>query len=362
MGPLDALAVASLLTVAGTAVLAHRLWRRAVAGESQAARRLGDLGVLAEAAQAGADSNRVAIRVLAALRDRSFDEPAVLLYDEPSGHWLRRTDLGDEQGLVEPALARAADDAWEVGEPVVDRRLGGSGQRLAVCPIPMTTGERAVLLAWRAERTLEPADLRLLQASAGLLGAARATFRAYGADRVRSADLGASAAVDSLTGLMAPSAFGDSIERWDPEQGQPLTLLLISIDGLDDVASELGWRAGEEVLRIAARRLRRCLRPNDELARVDQAVFGALLADAGDPQAATAVAERALGTLRGPVAVTGGSVRVAARASVVWGGPEGAEPGKLLTEAREGLAHAHGEVAVSVRLGDDTSLERAHPR
>lgn len=356
MGPQGILAVVALAVAAGALVTAYRLWSRTRLAEAQAEQRSRDLNRLASLAAAVAsqphEATRIAVR---ALGDGGLSDPVVLVFDEPSGVWLRRAPAEHATGPAAPEFAAAADLAWENATPTI--AVHGSG--LVGGRIPRDDGIRAVLVA-RSNRA--SADEPVVRATAAMLGAASASMEPDGTDRKPRRDGGKHTAVDSLTGLGTPSSFFALLQHRGSDRSKPLVLLFLAVDGIDDVAAELGWRAGEEVLRIGARRLQRCLRPDDELARVDPSVFGVLLAEPVDPDAATTVARRALRAVGGPVAVTGGTVKVVGRAALVWDGSGGADAGRLMPEARAALATAGEDVAVSIRLGDGDPTARVAKR
>lgn len=358
MGSQGVLAVAALVVAAGSLAMAYRLWRRTRSAEGHAAYQRRSVDRLATLATAVATQPHEATRItVRGLGDAGLSDPVVLVFDEPSGAWLRRAPAEHATGPAAPDVAAAADLAWEGSGPAAS--LAADGVGLVAGRIPRDDGVRAVLVA-RSERA--EADEPLVRGAAALLAAASATIEPDGTDRRPRLDDGKPAAVDSLTGLGTPSSFFALLQHRGQDRSKPLVLLFVAVDGIDDVASELGWRAGEEVLRIGARRLRRCLRPDDELARVDPSVFGVLLAEPVDPDAAATVGRRALRAVGGPVAVTGGTVKVSGRAALVWDGSGGTDAGRLIPEARAALAHADDDIAVSIRLGDADPTARATRR
>jgi len=102
------------------------------------------------------------------------------------------------------------------------------------------------------------------------------------------------ATTDPLTGLFNPRAFHDELRH---ELGrtaryrEPLSLLLMDLDGLKRVNDQFGHEAGDAALRAVAGAIGKGLREIDLGARIGGDEF-AVLAPRTDAQAAVALAER----------------------------------------------------------------------
>ncbi len=126
------------------------------------------------------------------------------------------------------------------------------------------------------------------------------SLRDIGARRALEQQLSFQAFTDSLTGLANRALFRERLHQAlteDPDQ--PVTLVLLDLDGFKDVNDELGHSAGDELLTVMANRLRQRIRPDDTLARLGGDEF-ALMIPGADIDA-TALAERLLDDIRGPV-------------------------------------------------------------
>lgn len=352
MDAYDILLVAAALAAAGLGALAWLGHQRARSVLRVLERRSDAARVVADAAASVAREPAAALStVMAALERRLLTAPRLLVFDEPTGRWRVR-DPGAAPGDVEAdaRLAACAQRAWDADETVTD---AGGATAVVAAPVPTVTGARAVLVVRRpAEVAVDAADdLVDLAALAGVLGAVGTWFEHPLAERER-VEVRPPGSVDSLTGLGTPSAFLTALERRCQEADGAVVVLLLAIDGVESASEELGWRSGEEVVRIAARRLQRCLRPEDALARVEPATFGVMLAQPSDPDGAATVGARMLAAVETPVAVTGGTVRVQGRAALVWDASGDGHPGRLLPEAREALGRSSGEVLTTIRLGE----------
>jgi diguanylate cyclase (GGDEF)-like protein len=122
---------------------------------------------------------------------------------------------------------------------------------------------------------------------------------------------------DSLTSLPNRTLFTERVAHALARRGrsgQALAVLFLDLDDFKTVNDSLGHTAGDQVLRIVADRLRRCLRPSDTVARLGGDEFGILLDDMEDTADALIAAERILEALSEPAYMD--SREVAIRASL----------------------------------------------
>ncbi|WP_347177090.1 diguanylate cyclase [Parafrankia sp. EAN1pec] len=109
---------------------------------------------------------------------------------------------------------------------------------------------------------------------------------------------------DPLTGLANRVLFGDRVEEAVARRARGrLALLFCDLDDFKSVNDTLGHPAGDELLRITARRLLGCVPPSDTVARLGGDEFAVLLAD--DAADAEAVGKRAAAVVRAPCFLAG---------------------------------------------------------
>jgi diguanylate cyclase (GGDEF)-like protein len=122
-----------------------------------------------------------------------------------------------------------------------------------------------------------------------------AAFALFGAVLGHYADrLAHLATTDPLTGLYNPRAFHDQLRqelRRTARYREPLSLLLMDLDGLKRVNDQFGHEAGDVALRSVAEAIGSGLREIDLGARIGGDEF-AVLAPRTDAKAAVALAER----------------------------------------------------------------------
>ncbi|MBA3349422.1 MAG: GGDEF domain-containing protein [Actinobacteria bacterium] len=124
---------------------------------------------------------------------------------------------------------------------------------------------------------------------------------------------------DALTGVANRALFDDRLQHAVARSNrskESLAILFLDLDGFKSVNDELGHAAGDAVLVEVARRLQRCLRSTDTLARFGGDEFAILIEGdgAGDPTAGKLRMEMAIGEpfVVGPEAVQiGASIGIA---------------------------------------------------
>ncbi|MEO5373180.1 MAG: EAL domain-containing protein [Alphaproteobacteria bacterium] len=120
---------------------------------------------------------------------------------------------------------------------------------------------------------------------------------------------------DPLTGLANRALFR---ERLDEAIGRsdaptrPLGLLFVDLDRFKNINDTLGYQAGDHVLWEAARRLERCVRDGDMVARLSGDEFTILFEGIRGPEAVAAVAREVLDQLSQPYDIDGREVYITA--------------------------------------------------
>lgn len=157
---------------------------------------------------------------------------------------------------------------------------------------------------------------------------------------------------DTLTGLPNRLAFEESYaeaveEARRSERG--VGLAFVDIDGLKEVNDQLGHDAGDELLRAAADRLRRCVRSSDMVARLGGDEFVALLPGVQERAEVSLVTDRIERAFKAPVSI--GDHEVATGASVGTATAFGAIDGQALLRSADDAMYAAKRERRSARSG-----------
>jgi diguanylate cyclase (GGDEF)-like protein/PAS domain S-box-containing protein len=124
---------------------------------------------------------------------------------------------------------------------------------------------------------------------------------------------------DALTGLANRRLLYQRLTDELHSPDRPVAVLYVDLDRFKPVNDRLGHEAGDALLRHAAERLRRCLRPADLLARVGGDEFVIVAPDIR-PEDADGLARRVVDTLAAPFALAGDpEIRIGASVGVGFG-------------------------------------------
>jgi diguanylate cyclase (GGDEF)-like protein/PAS domain S-box-containing protein len=124
---------------------------------------------------------------------------------------------------------------------------------------------------------------------------------------------------DGLTGLANRALFVDRLEHAlyaGSPQEERLAVLFIDLDDFRNVNDSLGHPAGDDLLRVCARRLTERLAAGDTAARLGGDEFAILLESCGTPEAAGEIAQYLIDALAEPVELQGRRMVVSASAGV----------------------------------------------
>jgi diguanylate cyclase (GGDEF)-like protein len=131
---------------------------------------------------------------------------------------------------------------------------------------------------------------------------------------------------DSLTNLPNRTLFTERVAHAltrRERSSRALGVLFLDLDDFKTINDSLGHGAGDQVLRLVADRLRRCLRPSDTVARLGGDEFAILLDDMADTTDAMIAAERILDALSEPAFLEGREVSIRASLGITVDGHGG---------------------------------------
>lgn len=192
------------------------------------------------------------------------------------------------------------------------------------------SGARARWLVARPRRGADPwgpEDQRILDALS------TAVASAY--DRVQlERELARLANLDPLTELRNRRAFGFELDR-ALRAGDGVAVVLLDLNGFKPVNDRLGHDAGDELLKIVARRLSASVRPGDTVARIGGDEFVVVLPGVTTPEVGDIVAAKVCAAIEQPVHISGWQLSVSASAGVAVAPDDGVDEADLLRRADE---------------------------
>jgi len=158
---------------------------------------------------------------------------------------------------------------------------------------------RATLETVRRTRAGEEIEVALLVVPLALGGGVMGqivTYRDIREQKLADARLQYNAMHDSLTGLANRTLFLDRLRlmmaRLERRSKSGFAVMFLDLDGFKQVNDSHGHAAGDVLLQEVARRLERCLRPEDTVARFGGDEFALLLAEASSLEHLAQVADR----------------------------------------------------------------------
>ena len=149
---------------------------------------------------------------------------------------------------------------------------------------------------------------------------------------------------DVLTGLPNRALFMDllarSVARSKRRKGYLFAVLFLDLDRFKIINDSLGHLVGDQLLVGIARRLEKCLRPEDTVARLGGDEFTVLLDDINDLSDPTRVAERVHKELESPFHVGGHEVYTSVSIGIALSSPSYESPDQILRDADTAMYRA----------------------
>ena len=149
---------------------------------------------------------------------------------------------------------------------------------------------------------------------------------------------------DALTGLPNRALLLDhlrqAINRARREPKHLFAVLFLDLDRFKNINDSLGHAVGDELLVIAARRLKHCIRNTDIVARLGGDEFAILLDGLGDYSVAIRIAERVQRKLMQPVRLNGQEIYTTASIGIALSTIDYDQPENMLRDADTAMYHA----------------------
>ena len=168
---------------------------------------------------------------------------------------------------------------------------------------------------------------------------------------------------DTLTDLPNRTLLLDRLDHAlarSTRSGQSCAVLFLDLDRFKEINDTLGHAVGDELLVTVADRIRRVARPGDSVVRLGGDEFVVLVEDIDGTDAATAVAERILDTIREPMDLAGQNVTVSCSIGIALS--ECHTPGTLIQEADMAMYQAKRSGRDRWELYDEAMRHHARRR
>ena len=170
---------------------------------------------------------------------------------------------------------------------------------------------------------------------------------------------------DSMTGLANRVLLRERLEHALArmlEQESRLAVLYVDLDFFKDVNDALGHPVGDALLRMAAERLRGCLREGDTVARLGGDEFAIIQDSIRDDEQATDLAKRVAAVISAPFHVEAHDVTVSASIGIAMAPRDGSDPDSLLKFADMALYAAKTDGRRTFRFFEAEMNEQLHAR
>ena len=168
---------------------------------------------------------------------------------------------------------------------------------------------------------------------------------------------------DPLTGLANRALFAERLEHAMLRAGTATAaVLFVDLDNFKSINDTLGHAAGDQLLRVAADRLRHCVRREDGIARLGGDEFTVLLEDMRDPSDAARLAERIGEAMRTPFEIDGQQARISSSVGIALDADRSHRPNDLLREADAAMYRAKSAGKSRYEIFDSTTGAQALER
>jgi diguanylate cyclase (GGDEF)-like protein/PAS domain S-box-containing protein len=170
---------------------------------------------------------------------------------------------------------------------------------------------------------------------------------------------------DSMTGLANRVLLRERLERALGrmlDQESRLAVLYVDLDCFKDVNDALGHPVGDALLRMAAERLRGCVRDGDTVARLGGDEFAIIQDSIRDDEQVSDLAKRIAEVIGAPFQVEGHDVTVSASIGIAMAPRDGADPDTLLKFADMALYAAKTDGRRTFRFFEAEMNARLHAR
>ena len=176
----------------------------------------------------------------------------------------------------------------------------------------------------------------------------------------RKEELARATHFDSLTGLANRELLLERIAH--ALAAGAVAVMLIGFDGLENINTTLGHRAGDELLRLAAQRIRATVRETETLARLTGNQLVLLVPSLDEPTSAALAAERIVALFERPFLADGLSYVVSASIGIAVSPADGLTPEGLIRSAETAMRRAKSGSAGRITFFEEVMNNHAKRR
>ena len=169
---------------------------------------------------------------------------------------------------------------------------------------------------------------------------------------------------DALTGLPNREQFREQLIQAlkRVSRGEHFAVLYLDLDNFKTVNDTLGHLIGDELLKVVAERLKRCIRDTDTLARLGGDEFAIIQAAIEQPSDAARLAMRISEAVKGSYDITGHQLIIGASIGIAIAPRDGGEPEQLLKNADLAMYGAKTDRRDSYRFFEPEMEQRIKAR
>lgn len=184
----------------------------------------------------------------------------------------------------------------------------------------------------------------------------------HAADMNHAKQLEAMALNDALTGLANRRLLSDRLSMaliHGRRNKNVMAVLYLDLDGFKAINDTLGHGAGDDLLKLVARRLELTVREEDTVARLGGDEFGIVLWNVGGVDDASAIASKVIAAVSRPYTLEGRPVTVTVSVGVALCPAHGDDPDTLLKSADAALYEAKHAGKNGFRIAADAPVKES---
>ncbi|ARU54214.1 MAG: GGDEF domain-containing response regulator [Pseudomonadales bacterium] len=155
---------------------------------------------------------------------------------------------------------------------------------------------------------------------------------------------------DSLTGVVSRTLFFDrlnhALHRADRNR-ELLAVMVLNIDGFTAINETMGYKAGDQLIRLASSRIKRTIRRSDSLARIGGDEFAIILDRLDNYMSCRNVADKLMELFQMPFAVNHETVTVSASIGIACYPDSGKSADELVKYANRAMVAAKDDIGNS---------------